>query len=338
MSAAKKKHHFVSRFYLEYFADSANLPFIWLYDKRDRTIRNAGCSDVGCQKSFYAFPKADGTTDTDTIEDIFQSLESQVAPLFRKIESREELTNQERSAVSLFLAVSHTRVPNTRAMLEAHHLQMLKELARWGHKHYEGIRKNGVAEDYDPDVASAFQMLNDGRLEIKVLPHASIRPALELADDLAPLLHEMQWVFLITTDLYPFVTSDNPFVYVDPNYKANGMSGAGLQHSHIEVTFPITSNVALFASWKYSDTVYRRVTEATVKAVNRRTVLNAERFIYASFKSDGFAKRVWQHFNRHPQPRPQVLKAGGESYIFQRGLNLEDNTNLTNLVYGSGKP
>ena len=55
----------------------------------------------------------------------------------------------------------------------------------------------------------------------------------------------------------------------------------GIGRPESEVTFPISSNIVLWATWR-KDIVenYSETNKQTIREINRRTALNATRFIY----------------------------------------------------------
>lgn len=102
-----------------------------------------------------------------------------------------------------------------------------------------------------------------------------------------PLIHQMHWTYLLTKGRYRFVTSDNPVAYTDPAHDPQSPYGVGLAHPNVEVTFPITQELALFAGWKDWEKLYRRATDATVKALNIRTILMLKDSSTRLFKTKG---------------------------------------------------
>lgn len=342
MGTKKNKHHFVSRFYLEGFVDPDNSPYLWLYDKDRRSISKASSRDAGCRTLFYAFPKQDGTTDTNTLEDLLQEYESHVAPIFLKIESHGQLTNEERSALSAFLGLTLARVPNFRSMIEMNHARILKEvgvrMAQAGGFEKVKERLAEAGEPINEELhAKMVGMMKDGKFNVEVFPHASIEHFLKLAMDMAPLFHQMNWTFLVAKGRYSFVTSDNPLAYADPMHDPKSPYGVGLGHSNVEVTFPITQKLALFAGWKESGSLYQKVTDATVQTVNRRTIKNAQRFIYAPFYDEGFSRSVWRTSGEFPHTDLSTIPTDKSTYFVFKGMALTDRTNLRQLIVRSAR-
>jgi hypothetical protein len=337
MGTKKNKHHFVSRFYLEGFVDQSNSPYLWLYDKDKRSISNASPRHAGCGTRFYAFPKQDGTIDTNSLEELLQSYEGQIAPVFRKIESHSELTNEEREVFSTFLGLTLTRVPNFRSMIEKYYGRFIKETSLRMAKRglFDDIRDE-LAKDGKPVNeelhAKAVKMMKNGEFDVEVFPHASIEFFLRSAVDAANLFHQMHWIFLLAEGRYPFVTSDNPLAYTVPMQDPKSSYGVGLGHPKVEVTFPLTQELALFAGWRDFAGLYQRATDATVQTVNKRTIKNAQRFIYASFKDEGFSKLVWRLSGVSPKIDLSTIHTDDKTYFVNKMVTLADETNLKQLV------
>ena len=111
----------------------------------------------------------------------------------------------------------------------------------------------------------------------------------------------MNWLFVVASGRYRFVTSDNPLVYVDPTLDPRSPHGVGLLAKSIEVTCPVSRDLALVAGWKPFPTLYQKVAEPWVKGVNLRTITGATRVVYTSQRSDGLNSLVQKHRGSGPQ-------------------------------------
>jgi hypothetical protein len=69
VTAKKKRHHYIPRFYLEGFVDPLNKPYIWVYEKGNPNIIKATAENVAVRKHYYSFVTAGGNE--DSFEDIF---------------------------------------------------------------------------------------------------------------------------------------------------------------------------------------------------------------------------------------------------------------------------
>jgi len=85
-------------------------------------------------------------------------------------------------------------------------------------------------------------------------------------------ISKMTWLFLTYEKFPVFLTCDNPVFY---------FQGMGIGKPESEITFPISSNIVLWATWR-SDIQegYSLIKNQAIKEINRRTATNATRFIY----------------------------------------------------------
>lgn len=105
--------------------------------------------------------------------------------------------------------------------------------------------------------------------------------------ELGLVIERMHWIILCATDQFKFLTSDNPLFFTDPRRDAQSpYRGVGLMNATVEVTFPLSRELALFASWNRSHPEgFLQANNNLVKRVNRGTALSAQRFVYASERS-----------------------------------------------------
>lgn len=91
-------------------------------------------------------------------------------------------------------------------------------------------------------------------------------------------LIQMTWRFVISEKKQYFITSDNPIFFFPLMDIGNGKS---------EVTFPITKNIALWATRRKDIREgYFPAHSQMVKEVNRRTVNNSTQFLYSPYPED----------------------------------------------------
>lgn len=299
----KKRHHYIPRFYLKGFIDPNNEPYIWVYEKGSSNIAKATSQNIGVQKNFYSFNMPQTDKDSDTLEDLFAELEGLVAPIFQKVKARENINEQERILFALFLAFTMTRVPNFRKNVEtvaAEHIKKIIVVYASNAKRFRSLIEKTVCKDeqISAEVLREFA-LDANRWDVKVKPEFSLA-MMGLALDLVPIFNSMKWMFLIATDDYKFVTSDNPLFYFDPTHNPTFLRGVGLLNKNVELTFPISKDLALLGTWENLEG-YVQINNNRVKAINRRTVVSAKRFVFSSQKSDGFNNLVQKYKDVAPR-------------------------------------
>jgi hypothetical protein len=92
------------------------------------------------------------------------------------------------------------------------------------------------------------------------------------------VLSQMTWRFMLAEKDQYFITSDNPLFFFR-------WMGIGKEQS--EVTFPITRNIALWATWRIDISEgYFPARSQFVKEVNRRTVSIFTEFLYSPYPAE----------------------------------------------------
>jgi hypothetical protein len=114
----------------------------------------------------------------------------------------------------------------------------------------------------------------------------------ETAPQSVAAMAQMMWRFLYVDREIGFVTCDNPVFFFE---------GIGIGHQQSELSFPISSRIALHASWRTDiPEGYFPVSKEGVREINRRTVNNATRYIFYSVKD----RRI---SNMAERPKPFIL-------------------------------
>jgi len=90
--------------------------------------------------------------------------------------------------------------------------------------------------------------------------------------------------------------------YCDPTHDPHSFYGVGLANKNVEVTLPLSSEVALFSS-RQGHSGYAQGKNAYVKDINKRTILAASRFVFVSEKSDTINKLVQKCIGSAPRMR-----------------------------------
>ena len=304
----KKRHHYIPRFYLRGFVDPHNKPYVWVYEKGNPNITKATVENIAVQKHYYSFIRPSGDIDSETFENALAKIEGKVAPAFEKIIHHEDLNNQEKGAFAVFLAFTVTRVPNYRKNVERSFGEIIKKILVVLASSPVAIKSmiEGVERDTGKKMAIPVEewqkILLDGQYNIEVKPQFSLE-TITIAKELVPIFYGMSWAFLEATEDYKFVTSDNPLFYFHPTHHPKSFYGGGLANKNIEVTFPISRDLMFHGTWgKFEG--YEKLTNEGVKEMNRRTVISALRFVFASEYSHNLNGLVQEY--KHISPKIKV--------------------------------
>lgn len=306
----KKRHHYIPRFYLNGFIDPANEPFIWIYRKGASEILKATAENIALEKHYYSFTAPSGEKDSETFEDALSEMEGKAALVVQKIRNHETLSKEDRLMFAIFLAFMMTRVPNYRQNTAKMSVEFFKKFTRLTASTPELFEatlstiEEDLGEKIDYPHEELRQFFLEGNFDITPNPERSLQ---HVNAELAPIFYGMNWIFLKSTDRFEFLTSDNPLVYFDPTHDPKSPYGVGLLNKNIEVTFPITKDIAFSGSWrKQMHEGFLPSSHEMVRMINRRTAMSALRFVFASKKSSVIQGFV-QKYKNSSAPAPKVF-------------------------------
>jgi hypothetical protein len=307
--AKKKRHHYIPKFYLEGFIDSLNKPYLWVYEKGVNVIKKASAKDIAVQKHYFSFLDSQGERDSETLENSLAEIESKVASIFKKVFSKKVLTEEDRAIFASFLALMMTRVPNFRKNIAIMIEGMIKRISLMVASHKKGFADSirRFEQDTGKEIGMSVEelrqfMLDDSKYKVKANPQFSLAMALSNLDKLTRIFFDMKWKFIKATSDYKFLSGDNPLYYCDPTHNPHSFYEVGLINKNVEVTLPLSSEVALFSSWK-GRSGYAEGKNAHIKSINKRTILAASRFVFAPYNSDKINSLVQKHIGSAPKVR-----------------------------------
>lgn len=278
-----------------------------MYEKGDPKIKKASVKDIAVQKHYYSFITPEGGRDSETFENFLALIEGNVAPVFQKLKRHERLTDDEKSWFAIFLSSIMTRVPNFRENIEKSSAEVIKRVNIKMASDKEAFKS--MIKSFEKETGNKISLPIDdlqkfilnGKYEIKVEPQFSLS-MMTLINDFGPIFHKMKWTILISEG-YRFITSDNPLSYDDPTHDPRSPFGIGLLSKNIRLTFPITKEMALFATWSKQGDGYLKASNKLVRAINRRTIQSALKFVFSSERSEGLNNLVQKLKGSSPRLR-----------------------------------
>jgi len=289
---SKKRHHYLPEFYLKGFINQSNKPKIWIYEKGNPNIICSTPKNIAVQAHYYSYNTPEGNKDTDSFESFFSKIEAKIPTIFKNIREQKNLNDEEKAWFSIFLGFSITRVPNYRKNIEDITANIIKKILRTSafDANKSGMQIEGLHK---------FILNDEYNITIKN-PEYSLGMIVDHAFEFGRILNLMKWSFLIATQDYKFITSDNPVFIHNPAYYRNSLYSGGLLSKNIQVTFSISKEIALLGTWKDYKEGYIKSDNNSVKAIVKRTVLSALKYIYASNKSEALNRLVQKYVGIRP--------------------------------------
>jgi hypothetical protein len=257
-------HHYVPQKYLRGFAEPGNPDAIWMYDKKLRNFTNPGIKSAAQESGFYS---------AEVEQQLTEFVENPANRVLDKLRDQKSIDDIERFYLAFYIATMFKRVPKARARAYSILASTLeKTIAEVKIEIQERARSTQNKELVDHRIAeiekaelSLRKRTPDVIVEQIRLPWASKK--------MIRLVFAMSWCIVRSTGPNYFITSDNPAYFFE---------AFGLGKPESELTFPIATDLALFASWQglQNSTSYFEARQRLVREANKRLAGGAERFVF----------------------------------------------------------
>ena len=286
----RRSQHAVPCFYLRRFTSEDGQRVLWRYAKDDDAPRPISPRRAEAELGFYSVPRPDGPPD-DSFEDSLGRVERRAAEPLRQLAEGLPLCDEDRYAVSYFIALMFLRVRGYAA-----HAAEQARAAESPEFTLAFLEKSCAARFFSREVIERYreEVRHRGRgLELPSNYQLAAIPG--RAVGYASLLNRMRWTVCHARADF-FVTSDNPAYARRPqSLEDPGLLGMARKDFGVELGFPLARRAYLIGHWGPLREGRCRVTADRVRELNRRTVVCASRYVYSAERSDTIAALVARH-------------------------------------------
>ena len=246
VSQPRREHHYLPKLYLKGFIEPNSRYFIWEYERgrryepglnrRRHSPRRVGVVSAGARRDGYAYVAFDGTEHIDSVEKSLEALEKPANPIFGAIRRQRRIGSSEKIVFAEYIGYMWKRVPAREERISAHWPNFIKSEEPWNEARAE-LKRRGFT--------NVEEMLKPFREYFE--DEAAIPREIALKSILQPMplfvggLAQMTWRFLVAERGSAFATCDNPVVF---------RRATVLADPDAVLIFPISSKVALSASWR----------------------------------------------------------------------------------------
>lgn len=275
-----RKHHYLPQFYLEGFKIDPQVtkkPHIWQIEKEgNQNHYSAAIDSTGCIRDFHTLDVKDQDSDHKAIEAVLSRIETEQAALVRAIRRAGKVKPELVEQLAAFLSLMRHPVPafarHIEEFLRSTVTDVFKAMYRSGRFGEPPEALHALIERKGIDNALRFKISN-----WKILKQMfEMAFSAEIVDILARMNYR-----LYTNPNRNFVTSDNPVALFHPNYDEIRPYGVGPAMKGVEITIPLSCDTLVLGRWE-SQTGASIATDEQVAEFNRRTIVMAERYVFAN--------------------------------------------------------
>lgn len=260
--------HYVPQHYLKGFCSAATPAILSRYEKGSRKVLTTTTKNLAQQCDLYP---------AEVEEFLATQIEQPANAVLDRIKERVPLAVEDKAVLASYMMTMLKRVPHALTRLEEAAPKAMESVLG----ELDAAIANWIAED--PSKAEILTKRRDEARQICARYEASLPR--EFWYDLIPpetapralaALGAMTWRFLTFDQEPEFMTSDNPVFFFE---------GIGIGYQHSEVTFPISKNIVLWATWRTDlEEGFFPTSQRIVREINSRTVSAATRYVFYSQK------------------------------------------------------
>lgn len=254
MPALPRRHHFVTKAYLEGFLEAGEKHLLCYMRRRSEPFLSMPVNLANI-RDFHSFRRPDGSIDASLETLIEREIESPGIPLIRKLASgRVNIDYKQRSLVARLVGLQSVRVPYERRFMDSNNVDNLRSYID---EMDESARRLGqpvntieiaVAPRDDPRRIKKWVRITRAQVlaELKEAEEDPQRSSREtffgLASTLEAILVKMEWTVRYASGSSRFITSDRPVIR---SFSDGPSMGRGLRDLRAEVSFPLSSTSIL---------------------------------------------------------------------------------------------
>ncbi len=279
-----KRHHYLPQFYLKGFCPTDGL---WVYDREKGECRKSRPKAVAFKKGFYAVQGSDGELDYVEVEKRLGVVESQAAPVIKKLDAGGALELRERYALAMFVALLKYRTTAfERQSSEFNEAfsdpETAKEMLAPSVEGVEALlRRAGYEEAGLPQMArTVYEHIREQGVEHRPGPNARLEQMLQGAYELGTQLTLGPLTVARAPEGCRFITADDPYALVaragaqDPR----AWEGAEIIPPGYESWIPLSGRSLLIAGHEELSGRYIQFDDAEVQTTNVMIAAQCERF------------------------------------------------------------
>ncbi len=289
-----KKHHFLPQFYLKGFQilGDGKIPRVYIFEKwqKGKSFISA-VEDAACEIDYNTIINSSGQKDRSLVETKLSRIEGKQAELIKRITTNENIEKVDLPELSFLLLLMRCRVPSVKNYIE----NSLKDVVR---STANILQRQGK---FPPPPVEIVKIIGEGGnpfdvIEIKIFNEKILRHMFDMAmnQEGLNLLSAMNFSLVKAQENHYFITSDAPVALYVPKYEDRRPYGVGFCDKEVEITFPLNKKYLLLASWQENKPFFY-ATPTDVIEYNRRTVIMAQNYVYAS--SDNNVSNLIDKFN-----------------------------------------
>lgn len=276
-----KRHHYLPQFYLERFCRDGGFS---VFDRERNEFRKQTPINTALKSHYYSVEDKTGKKDT-RIESFLSELEGHAKQIVQKLEHRENIVDDEKKELALFIAFMMNRVPDFEKAINKIESTLIQRMADTLFSDEERLKSILQERSEDTEGASDIsakelvEFHKSGNFEIVIHRNESLRMMVDVSLNTANYFRQMDWGIFHCQDRTSFITTDNPVVLVPPSDYEQGFWGVGILTKGAQKLFPLSQTACLVMLDHGNAISHSNVDQLTTRQINLILAAYSDRFV-----------------------------------------------------------
>ena len=162
--------------------------------------------------------------------------------------------------------------------------EMLQRISKFHPEFRENVTKSLAELGATPgQIDEQFQAMASGKYHVRPSKELVLQGSLRMIETLHAELEKMRWTFLTVPQGEPdLIIGDHPVMLSDTG---ETQAPIGIRNPNIELVMPLSRRMVAIARWTGPNSFGELLPDST-DIINERTLRYANRFVYASYRSE----------------------------------------------------
>ena len=256
--------------------------------------RCAGCEvrmqqpeNTGVIGHFYTVTDEHGRKRYE-LEQVLSEFEDKAAPVIKKLAAGENLTDNERCDMAIFIAMGMFRTPDMIDSLKAANGHMVRRMTQLTFRDVEQVKailRNKpdaptTEEELEKEAKDLVEFVKNDQYEIETSHHWALGMAWKMFSNVAPILSGRDWLVVHRdNDKKSFITTDAPLVLTTVAPRENTFWGVGFANADALILFPLTESCALVIFGSNGGFAHKTIGAEQIRNFNLMVADRCQRFV-----------------------------------------------------------
>jgi hypothetical protein len=277
----KKRHHYIPIFYLNFFKTEDG--FVCIYDRKKKEFRRQKPINTAVVGKYYQL--SDNFEEKIDIEENLALVETLTKPIIDKLLQRQKINIEEKKTLTFFIALMKVRVPRFEKVLDIIYSKQI--IASINEAFNTDASIGNLLTNYEAETGDKieiepeeFRKILRGLTIVEGERDTKLNILAPAAMEISKRIYNMTWTMLFCEKECSFITSDNPFVVVEPTEDiALPRDASRLLFQFSKIIFPLASNACLVLEDLNRNSMFINTSRNVVREINIITAKNCERFV-----------------------------------------------------------